>query len=193
VGKQHLKFGCLLQRRMVRLRWRQQGSEKKATKEPRPERRATTTVAAIRGSRWRGQFVLQEDVVEETGKDDDASCTVSGPSGPKLYENALRVSGSSTTIREYGRLAMTCDGADRLLCISWCTYSATWGRGDREYSVGGGSGMLSSCRSSQQALGTSHRPASVSLPRGCGGCPWPRRSASQGGTILGHHAWRSSR
>jgi len=193
VGKQHLKFGCLLRRRMVRPHWHRQGSEKKATKEPGPERRATTTVAAVRGSRWHSQFVLQEDVIEETRKDDDASCTVSGPSGLKPYENALWASGSSTTIREYGRLAMTCDGADWLLCISWCTYSAARGRGDREYSVGGGSGTSSSRRSSQQALGTSRHPASVSLPRGCGGCPWPRHSTSQGGTILGHHAWRSSR
>ena len=192
MGKQHLKFSCLLRRRMVHPHWRRQGSKKKATKEPGPERRAMTTVAAVRGSHWRGQFVLQEDVIKETGKDNDASHTISGPSGPKPYENALRASGSSTMIREYGRLAMTCDGADQLLCISWCTYLAAWGRGDREYSVGGGSRTSSSPCSSQQALGTSHRPASVSLPQGCRGCPWPRRSASQGGTILGHRAWRSS-
>jgi len=164
MGKQHLKFGCLLWRRMVHPRWHWQGSEKKATKEPGPEQHAMTTVAAIRGSRWRGRFVLQEDVVKETGKDDNASRTVSGPSGPKLYKNALQASGSLTTIREYGRLAMTCDGADWLLCISWRTYLAAQGHGDREYSVGGGSGTSLSPRSSQQVLGTSHRPASVSLP-----------------------------
>jgi len=169
-----------------------QGSEKKATKEPGPERCATTTVAAVRGSCWCSQFVLQEDVIKETRKDDDASCTISGLSGPKPYENALRASGSLTTIREYGRLVMICNRADWLLCISWHTYSAAWSCGHREYSVGGGSRMLSSPRSSQQALGTSCRPASVSLPQGCGGCPWPRCSTSQGGTILGHCAWRSS-
>src|SRR5712691_8959811 len=71
------------------------------------------------------------------------------PSGPKPYENALRASGSSTTMREYGGPGMTCDGADQLLCISWHTYSAARGRVCRGYSAGGGSGTLSSPHSSQ--------------------------------------------
>ena len=39
------------------------------------------------------------------------------PSGPKPYENALRASGSSTTMRDHRRLKMTYDGVDQLLCI----------------------------------------------------------------------------
>jgi len=70
-------------------------------------------------------------------------------SGLKPYENALGASGSLTTIREYGRPAMTCDGADQLLFISWHTYLAVRGRRHRGCSVGGGSGSSSSSRSSQ--------------------------------------------
>jgi len=39
-------------------------------------------------------------------------------SGLKPYENALRASGSSTTMREYDGPGMMCDGTDQLLCIN---------------------------------------------------------------------------
>jgi len=44
-----------------------------------PERRAAAATATVGGSRWwcdGGRFILREDVVDKTGKDNDASCTV---------------------------------------------------------------------------------------------------------------------
>jgi hypothetical protein len=86
-------------------------------------------------------------------------------SGPKPYKNALRASGSSTTMREHRRLEMSYNEVDQLLC---CAYvPAALGRGTGEEVAG----RRRPVRARQVLLGTPRHPASVSLPRDCGGCP----------------------
>jgi len=80
-------------------------------------------------------------------------------SGLKPYENALGASGSSMMIREYGGPAMTCDGADQLLFISWHTYLAVWGHGLEGALQEEAAGRHRHLVRARQALGTSCHPA----------------------------------
>ena len=112
------------------------------------------------------------------------------PSGPKSYENVLWASGSSTTIREYGRPVMVCDGVGQLLRISWCTYSAAWLRGRRGYSAGGGSGTSPSPHSSQTGARDLLSPSFGITASRLEGVPNPSVASVRGwydfgGTVLG--------